>query len=164
MNYTIPKEAQQNCTLFGHTTEGELSYSHTNTDSTASNTEQPIGIMWEGGVNILGTHYHILVRTPEQDELLKKWDGYCDWTIHTIVLNSCTDKEEVGSILNYCKHVATHEAVHAAMHESGMEDYSNDERLVEWVACMLYKIIDIADDIARQVKPHLSYKGERGCE
>ena len=168
MNEKI-KEAQQSCTLFGHTTEGELSYSYTDTSSdseqyTTSSTEQPVGSVWEGGVNILGTHYRILVRTPEQDELLKKWDGYCDWTIRTIVLNSCADREDVGSIFNYCKHVATHEAVHAAMHESGMKDYSGDEILVEWVACMLDKITDIADDIARQVKPHLSYKGERGCE
>ena len=171
------------CTMFKHTTEGELSYTYADTNTrpdfsnlsahsmyeqyekyTASSIPQEEKPEMVFGVNILGTLYNVFVRPPEADKLLEKWDGYCDWTTRTIVLSNCADKEGMGSVINYCKHIATHEVIHAALHESGMDDYNDDERLVEWMACMIDKIKEISDDISYQVRPYLSVKGERGCE
>lgn len=99
-------------------------------------------------VNVLGTWYEIKEKPASKDERLNECDGYCDWTIHTIVVR----KENEGNLNNmdeYIKKVKRHEIVHAFMFESGLAHSSSptdawavNEEMIDWIAwngAKLYK-------------------------
>lgn len=91
-------------------------------------------------VNILGTRYEIKEVPSSKDERLNDCDGYCDWTIHTIVIR----RERDGTLTNmeeYVKKVKRHEIVHAFLFESGLthssspaEAWAVNEEMVDWIA------------------------------
>lgn len=97
-------------------------------------------------INILGSEWEILERSENDDQRLEGCDGYCDWTIKTIVV----EREITGTLTNmeaYLKKVKRHEIVHAFLLESGLDECSGEtdawarnETMVDWFARMGIKI------------------------
>lgn len=92
-------------------------------------------------INILGSKWEILERKLEEDPLLKDCDGYCDFTIRTIVVR----REIAGGTLSdmnaYVRKVKRHEIVHAFLFESGLahaacpvEAWAVNEEMIDWFA------------------------------
>ena len=91
-------------------------------------------------VNILGTRYDIKEKSADKDALLNDCDGYCDWTIHSIVIR----RERDGSLNDmdeYIKKAKRHEIVHAFMFECGLahsscsvDAWAVNEEMVDWIA------------------------------
>lgn len=97
-------------------------------------------------VNVLGTKYKILLRSSNEDRLLRESSGYVDRTTKTIVI---CDKEPDCEIENFDFHqksVMRHEIIHAFMEESGLSGNSEhksigiDETMVDWMAIQFPKI------------------------
>lgn len=92
-------------------------------------------------INILGTDYSIDV-----DKTLKKTnlDGLCNGYEKRITTRkskdmlSDNDSEEIKKMR--LDEVLRHEIIHAFFNESGLEDYSDNEQLVDWIAKQSPKI------------------------
>lgn len=91
-------------------------------------------------VNILGSHYDIKEKSADKDARLNDCDGYCDWTIHAIVIRRERDGN-LNDMDEYIKKVKRHEIVHAFMFECGLahSSFSTDawavnEEMVDWIA------------------------------
>ena len=92
-------------------------------------------------VNILGTEYSI-----EVDDTLEKTgiDGLCKEYNKQITIRN------LGSMLNdndstdtkkiTFEEVLRHEIIHAFFYEAGLEDYSDNEQLVDWIAKQFPKL------------------------
>lgn len=99
-------------------------------------------------INILGETWKIEIHSEEEDPLLKNADGYCDWTVKTIVV-----EREISGNLNsmeeYMKKVLRHEIIHAFLFESGLAECSGEaeawalsESMVDWFARQGKKIYE----------------------
>ena len=92
-------------------------------------------------INILGTDYSIDV-----DKTLKKTnlDRLCNGYEKRIITRkskdmlSDNDPEEIKKMR--LDEVLRHEIIHAFFNESGLEDYSDNEQLVDWIAKQSPKI------------------------
>ncbi len=105
-------------------------------------------------VDILGTPYFV----KEDTEALKliNADGECQAYSKTIRYRelddflfgvaSLTEKRERR------REVIRHEIVHAFFHESGLEQYSDDEVLVAWIALQFPKISRAVESILEQLE------------
>lgn len=99
-------------------------------------------------VNILGTEYQIVVNTPMCQSL--NADGMCKEYDKLIVMRECNrlldadDSYEAKE--QRFNEVMRHEIIHAFFDESGLEDYSQDERLVCWIAKQFPKILQAFKD------------------
>ena len=93
-------------------------------------------------VNVLGTEYEIIT----DDSIVSKGvDGMCKSYDKEIVIRSkgemlCSEDSEATKELRY-KEVLRHELVHAFFDESGLDDYSNNEQLVTWIATQFPKML-----------------------
>ena len=95
-------------------------------------------------VNILGTDYLIIQANKGNDINLEKSDGYCDQSSKKIVIDTFQDSP--GSLENldeYKKQVIRHEIVHAFLFESGLDSWSRNEDLVDWVAYQFPKLLKV---------------------
>ena len=92
--------------------------------------------------NVLGTEYKIIT---DDSIITQGVDGLCKRYDKEIIIRSkgemlgSDDSEEVKDI-RY-KEVLRHELVHAFFEESGLDDYSNNEQLVNWLATQFPKIM-----------------------
>ena len=95
-------------------------------------------------MKILGQKYTVV-----QDESLKHTDvdGLCLKYTKQIkirpvldMLDDCEDKQE--KIKRY-NEVLRHEAIHAFFIESGLDYYSNNEELVDWLASQFPKMYEV---------------------
>lgn len=91
-------------------------------------------------VEILGARWSITERSEREDERLKDWDGYCDWTTREIVIERET-RGNLGNMEAYMRKVLRHEIVHAFLIESGLRECSGpaeawaaNETMVDWFA------------------------------
>ena len=98
-------------------------------------------------VNVLGTEYEIIT-----DDLIvsKGVDGLCKSYDKEIVIRSkgemlCSEDSEATKELRY-KEVLRHELVHAFFDESGLDDYSNNEQLVTWIATQFPKMLKVFEE------------------
>lgn len=93
-------------------------------------------------INILGTQYEILFQTEKENPKMEGCDGICEPYSHKIILDLSAepDKFTVDRIEDYYSKVLRHEVIHAFFFEAGLESYSKDELLIEWLAKMLPKI------------------------
>lgn len=104
-------------------------------------------------VNILGTEYTIEELSIEQDKALQDCDGYCDKTVHKIVISSKCDDCDFGDFEQYQKKVLRHEIIHAFHFESGIDGnlennkYGFSETLVDWFAIQSPKIFNIFQEL-----------------
>lgn len=94
-------------------------------------------------VNILGSEWVIKKQTKEENNKLDKCDGYCDWSVRCIVVDTGLEEssDSLGDLDVYIKSVMRHEIVHAFLVESGLVDSSHstdmwarDEEMVDWFA------------------------------
>lgn len=98
-------------------------------------------------VNILGTDYSIEERSIEEDALLNNMDGYCDRSIHLIVISKPSPDADLGDFEWYKKKIMRHEIIHAFLYESGIgecyqsaKQHGHDETMVDWLAAQFPKI------------------------
>ena len=97
-------------------------------------------------VNVMGTEYTVEILTKEDDEFLKKADGYCDKTSKRIVVKAKDETNELDDYSVYEKTVLRHEIVHAFLFESGLHnnfnhpEWGHDETMVDWIATQGLKI------------------------
>ena len=100
-------------------------------------------------VSILGTTYFVDVKDKEEDELLKNnRDGYCDTSTKYIVVENMKPEEGTKRNLKaYQESVLRHELVHAFFYESGLDNYSSDEQLVDYLAIQIPKIYKAMKEI-----------------
>ena len=94
-------------------------------------------------VNILGTEYDLVVRA----DLDSTVDGLCH-TVKKIIELKPVDKMLEGDATEdertkRFKEVMRHEMIHALFTESGLDSYSNDEVLVDWIASQFPKIVEL---------------------
>ena len=105
-------------------------------------------------IKVLGNVWTIVERSEAEDEKLKSYDGYCDWTTRTIVV----EREmtgNLGDMEKYIRKVKRHEIIHAFLEESGLsesscetEAWARNEEMIDWFARMgpqLYKAWKAAD-------------------
>lgn len=98
-------------------------------------------------VNILGTEYTIRKLSEEEYPKLKTMEanGLAElWTKELIIEKNMDDGSGrvVANLVDFEKKVIRHEIVHAFFHESGLyNEYCVDERLVDWIALQIPKII-----------------------
>lgn len=99
--------------------------------------------MKDFSVNILGTEYQVLFRTPEDYEDLQEDNGgICDAEKKVIVMNSDTSSES-----SFHKSDLRHEIIHAYLFESGLSanwmhpPMGHDETYVDWVAIQFPKLL-----------------------
>lgn len=99
-------------------------------------------------VNILGTEY-----TVHEDNELEKLglDGCCKKYDKEISIRSIENMLEDGDcyeskLERHCE-VMRHEIVHAFFSESGLDDFSNNEQLVDWIAMQFPKMEKVFKDV-----------------
>lgn len=95
--------------------------------------------------NILGEEYTINLNTPR--EILTDCDGTCsryDKLISMVDIDEIFDGEgtENGRTKRYAEGLR-HEIIHAFLEESGLDNYSEDEELVQWLAIQFPKIAEV---------------------
>jgi len=98
-------------------------------------------------INVLGTKYTIKFKKTSQDPALETCGGYCDMFAKIIVVGDISEREGdpsmTSDIREYHNKILRHELIHAFFYESGMDDYSRDETLVDMLAIQFEKLIDI---------------------
>lgn len=92
-------------------------------------------------VNILGTEYSVAI-----DDTLEKTnaDGMCkvydkEISIRSVDSMLC-DEDSTDTKKMRFNEVLRHEIVHAFFNEAGLQEYSADEQLVDWIAIQFPKI------------------------
>lgn len=93
-------------------------------------------------VNVLGTEYEIII----DDSIVSKGvDGLCKSYDKEIVIRSKgemlgSEDSESSKEVRY-KEVLRHELIHAFFDEAGLDDYSSNEQLVNWIAIQFPKML-----------------------
>lgn len=100
----------------------------------------------ERKIHILGSEWTIKEQSVTENELLKDYDGYCDWTMREIIV----ERENDGTLKDmqkYVNKVVRHEIVHAFLFESGLaecsgetDSWAQNETMVDWFAKQGQKI------------------------
>jgi hypothetical protein len=95
-------------------------------------------------LSILGTIYDYMEIDANKDQKMHEVDGYCDGSSHTIRVNNNYGNSilNMADLKNYKKLVQRHEIIHAFLCESGLQEYSNNEIIVEWIAKQFPKLLD----------------------
>ena len=93
-------------------------------------------------VNVLGTDYKIIT---DDSIVTQGADGLCKSYDKKILIRSkgemlCSDDSVIVKDIRY-KEVLRHELVHAFFEESGLDDYSSNEQLVNWLATQFPKML-----------------------
>lgn len=95
-------------------------------------------------VNILGSEYKIIKSDMVQHPKLERASGYCDFNIHTIVVDEFKnpDQDATEDMEAYKNKVLRHELVHAFLRESGLStnSWADNEEIVDWIAIQAPKI------------------------
>lgn len=95
-------------------------------------------------VDILGTTYLIRTDTEKNNPKLIGTSGYTELYIKEIVIEPATEGANVryNSLISESNDkVLRHELVHAFLYESGLLAYSSDEKIVDWIAVQLPKMV-----------------------
>lgn len=99
-------------------------------------------------INILGTEYHLSIN----DSIISLGvDGLCKSYDKEILIrskeNMLSPDDSDNVKLTRQNEVMRHELIHAFFTESGLDDYSNDEQLVTWIACQWPKIQQVFEEL-----------------
>lgn len=105
-------------------------------------------------INILGTRYVINLNAPR--EVLTDCDGECsryDKTISIVDIDEIFDGNgtSTGRQKRYIEGLR-HEIIHAFFEESGLDNYSEDEELVQWLAIQFPKLAHIFDILNAEIE------------
>ena len=107
-------------------------------------------------INILGTEYNLLFRTPEEDDYLDTRDGYTDWTSRKIVIRKKSSDNQLEDFHMYRCKVIRHEIIHAFLRESGLhheavyapiDGDSQPEQMIDWLAVQFPKMTKVFADL-----------------
>ena len=101
-------------------------------------------------LNILGTEYDYRETTDKEDQGLVGSGGYCDGFAKIIAIetdNNPNDPCSVKDLDAVSRKVKRHEVVHAFLYESGLEDMSRNELLVDWIAAQFPKTLKTFEEI-----------------
>lgn len=101
-------------------------------------------------INILGTEYQVKIKERKEDSKLDTRDGYTDLSVKKIVVADVEkekDDDSVEDLSSYRKKVIRHETMHALFYESGMNDWSMDELLVDYLSMQIPKIIKVWEEL-----------------
>lgn len=109
-------------------------------------------------IRILGTEYRIVT----DNELLcaANNDGFCD--TYEKVIKVRTPDKMLNDTTNYdskvkrYNEVLRHEIMHAYLYEAGLDEYSTDETLVNWIAIQFNKICETFKDCLISEKPEMT--------
>lgn len=98
--------------------------------------------------SILGTEYEIVSQTEKENPKLIGHDGIAELYDHKLILDLTVGnpKETWNNIDGYHKKVIRHEMIHAIFHESGLENYQQDETLVDFLAPQYSKFEQLLND------------------
>ena len=109
-------------------------------------------------IDILGTPYNIKFCTDKEYPKLESRgaDGLCEQYSKEIIIRTGyeDDPDCFSNITDYREKVLRHEIFHAIFHECGLDKYSDDETLVNFLAIQYPKIkaiMDKAKDIHKEV-------------
>lgn len=101
-------------------------------------------------VNVLGTEYTIYVVDPDSEVLKNAGteNGFIECWAKQIYISDYarikdTDKKLCRDVEEFCLKVLRHELVHALFFETGHLDYYEDENLVDTLAYLMPKAVDI---------------------
>lgn len=98
-------------------------------------------------VNVLGAEWQIINSDPTQHPILKRCDGFCDYTTHEILMHPLTsDRDDVeisdADVAN--KRIRRHELIHAFLFESGLSydaQWPMNEAMVDYFARQFPKML-----------------------
>lgn len=96
-------------------------------------------------ISILGTEYDFDETTEKDDGKLYEKDGYCDRFSKRISVDTelTVDNPDICSDQNaFFRYIKRHEILHAFLFESGLEEYGNDESLINWIAWQFPKLLE----------------------
>lgn len=93
-------------------------------------------------LNILGTKYNYKLVNKDFDKLDGS-AGICRFFDKEIFISK--DNDEVSDI----NRIIRHEIIHAFLFESGLPEYATDEKIVDWLAYQIPKIVDIYKKVER---------------
>ena len=97
--------------------------------------------------DVLGAKYKIIKGNMVDYPQLERMDGYCDFNIHTIVVDEYKhpDQDATADIDAFKNKVLQHELVHAFLRESGLcsNSWANNEEIVDWIAIQAPKIFEV---------------------
>jgi hypothetical protein len=94
-------------------------------------------------LNILGQNYDYAEIAAKDDVKMAGCDGYCDGYGKIIRVNNdfnLNDQTNVSDLEAYKRQIKRHEVIHAFFEESGLEEYKNNELLVDWIAKQFPKV------------------------
>jgi len=99
-------------------------------------------------IDILGVKYELRETSEELDKRLAGLDGYHDAYGKIICLNNVFKEKSMNSdqkrgLKPYKNEVLRHEIIHSFLFESGCWDYSQDEKIVAWIAIQFPKLLEI---------------------
>lgn len=99
-------------------------------------------------INILGTDYEIISQTEKENPKLTNADGIAELYDHKLIIDFSigNPKDTWNNIDEYFKKVIRHEMIHAIFHESGIEEWQQDEHLVDFLAMQYEKFEKLLND------------------
>lgn len=102
--------------------------------------------------DILGSLYDIYIERKGvlSDEVQGECRVYGDKSI-TITADSLKEDLRSGELTDIVKETLLHELCHAFLHESGLVDESDDERLVHWLSINIPKIMTVYESITQSI-------------
>lgn len=105
-------------------------------------------------INILGQEYDLLMLSEKEFPKLDyaNANGLAELYSKQLIINRDSAKEDEGTFDNlkgYVDKVIRHEIIHAYFHESGLQHYCDDERLVDWLAIQIPKIMATIEDVKK---------------
>lgn len=103
-------------------------------------------------VNILGTDYKIKHLSEKEYEKLKilEANGLAELYSKELIIESNMDDGSGTAYANLSEFenkVIRHEIIHAFFHESGLVDYCKDEKLVDWMALQVPKMLKVFQEV-----------------
>lgn len=103
-------------------------------------------------IDILGTEYVLTETTGKDDPRLANADGWCGSYEKQILIEKDIFVHEQGGDIDNSKIkrsnlIKRHEIIHAYFNESGLDDYSNNEQLVTWIARQFPKLLKTFNEI-----------------
>ena len=102
-------------------------------------------------VDVLGSKYKIIKSDMVQHPKLERAAGYCDFNIHTIVVDTFPnpDQDATEDMEAYKNKVLRHELVHAFLRESGLStnSWADNEEIVDWIAIQASKLFKVFKEL-----------------
>lgn len=93
-------------------------------------------------LNIMGTEYDVIQRTDKENPKLYDANGLTELYSKQIIIRTGYEADlcSFDNIMGFKEKVFRHEVFHALFHECGLDNYSNDETLVDFLALQYPKI------------------------